>query len=134
MNGDIKEFAVAVFDLNDLKLVNDTKGHDAGDKYLQDACSLICRVFQHSPVFRIGGDEFVALLMNGDFHNREELLNDFNKHVEYNLVNGGPVVSAGISLFDSNADTGYEDVFTRADELMYSRKKELKQRKLQLNK
>ena len=134
LNGDIKEFAVAVFDLNDLKLVNDTKGHDAGDKYLQDACSLICRVFQHSPVFRIGGDEFVTLLMNGDFHKREELINDFNKQVDYNLVNGGPVVSAGISLFDSNTDTGYEDVFTRADELMYSRKKELKQRKLQLNK
>ena len=128
-NGIITEFAIVVFDLNDLKFVNDTQGHDAGDKYIQDGCRLICRVFKHSPVFRIGGDEFVAFLTNDDYHNRDELFNSFNEQVERNMESGGVIVSAGIGLYDSKKDSGYDDVFLRADECMYLRKKELKKRK-----
>ena len=128
-NGIITEFAIVVFDLNDLKFVNDTQGHDAGDKYIQDGCRLICRVFKHSPVFRIGGDEFVACLTNDDYHNRDELFNSFNEQVERNMESGGVIVSAGIGLYDSKKDSGYDDVFLRADECMYLRKKELKKRK-----
>lgn len=129
--GTINEFAIVVFDLNDLKHVNDTMGHEAGDKYIQDGCKLICHVFRHSPVFRIGGDEFVAFLMNDDYMNRANLIVIFNKHIDRNLDAGGVVVSAGISEYVSSSDSGFDEVFTRADELMYSRKKELKQRKNQ---
>lgn len=55
-------FAIVMFDCDGLKKVNDDYGHEKGDLYLQNACRLICRVFAHSPVFRIGGDELVALL------------------------------------------------------------------------
>ncbi|MDO4808332.1 MAG: cache domain-containing protein, partial [Coriobacteriales bacterium] len=55
-------FAVGIFDCDNLKKVNDMYGHEKGDVYLKTACRLICRVFQHSPVFRIGGDEFAAIL------------------------------------------------------------------------
>ena len=48
-NGKIREFAVVVFDLNDLKYVNDNLGHEAGDKYIKDGCTLICKTFTHSP-------------------------------------------------------------------------------------
>lgn len=128
-NGTITEFAVVVFDLNDLKIVNDTQGHDAGDKYIQDGCRLICRVFKHSPVFRIGGDEFVAFLTNDDYNNRDELFGSFNEQVEHNMENGGVIVSAGLGFYDPKKDSGYDDVFARADESMYERKKELKKRK-----
>ena len=128
-NGTITEFAVVVFDLNDLKIVNDTQGHDAGDKYIQDGCRLICRVFKHSPVFRIGGDEFVAFLTNDDYNDRDELFGSFNEQVEHNMENGGVIVSAGLGLYDPKKDSGYDDVFARADESMYERKKELKKRK-----
>lgn len=128
-NGTITEFAVVVFDLNDLKKVNDTLGHDAGDKYIQDGCRLICRVFKHSPVFRIGGDEFVAFLTNEDYVSRDNLIFLFNKHVDRNLENGGVVVSAGISMFNADKDASFDDVFSRADEQMYERKKELKSKK-----
>ncbi|MBQ9348348.1 MAG: GGDEF domain-containing protein [Oscillibacter sp.] len=67
MAGDVKEFAVAVFDLNGLKQINDTQGHDAGDQYIKEGCSLICEVFSHSPVYRIGGDEFVAIMEGRDY-------------------------------------------------------------------
>lgn len=130
--GVITEFAVVVFDLNDLKQVNDTKGHEAGDKYIQDGCRLICHVFRHSPVFRIGGDEFVSFLMNADYMNRANLIVIFNKHIDRNLERGGVIVSSGISEFDAASDSGYDEVFSRADELMYSRKKELKQIKSEM--
>lgn len=47
-------FAMAVFDLNNLKMINDTYGHEAGDKYLINGCRLICKHFKSSPVYRIG--------------------------------------------------------------------------------
>ena len=128
-NGKIQEFAVVVFDLNDLKYVNDNLGHEAGDKYIKDVCTLICKTFTHSPVFRIGGDEFAAFLTNEDYNNRDELINEFNARVEDNLTNGGAVVSAGISVYDAAKDSGYDEVFARADVLMYDRKKELKAKK-----
>ena len=127
-SGKISEFAVAVFDLNDLKYVNDNLGHEAGDQYIKDGCMLICKTFTHSPVFRIGGDEFVAFLTNQDYENREELVSGFNAKVDDNLANGEVVVAAGICVYDPAKDSGYDEVFTRADELMYERKKELKAR------
>lgn len=126
--GEIKEFAVAVFDLNDLKKVNDTQGHEAGDRYIQSGCRLICITFDHSPVFRIGGDEFVAVLMNSDYENRENLINYFNSEIEDNLKHGKVVVSAGVGIFDPDIDECFDDVFKRADEMMYLRKQELKSR------
>lgn len=128
-SGTISEFAVVVFDLNDLKRVNDTMGHEAGDKYIQDGCRLICRIFKHSPVFRIGGDEFVAFLTNEDYKSRDNLIFLFNSHVDRNLEKGGVVVSAGISMYKPDKDAGFDEVFTRADERMYERKKELKSRR-----
>ena len=56
------EFAVVVLDINGLKKVNDTYGHDFGDMLIISACRLICKTFQHSPVYRIGGDEFAAFV------------------------------------------------------------------------
>jgi len=119
-------FGIIVFDLNNLKLVNDTMGHEAGDKYIQDSCHMICDIFKHSPVFRIGGDEFVAILTNDDYRYRDALLSHFNEIVDKNQIVGGPVIAAGISLYDSENDTRFDDVFTRADSNMYTRKRELK--------
>ena len=119
-------FGIIVFDLNNLKLVNDTMGHEAGDKYIQDSCRMICDIFKHSPVFRIGGDEFVAILTKDDYHYRDALLSHFNEIVDKNQIVGGPVIAAGISLYDSEKDTRFDDVFTRADSIMYTRKRELK--------
>ena len=125
-SGLIKEFGVVVFDLNDLKHINDTQGHEAGDRYIQAGCRLICTVFKHSPVFRIGGDEFVAILTNADYDERENLLVIFNTQIDTNLNNGGVVVAAGLGLYDPSEDKNFDKVFEKADALMYIRKKELK--------
>ncbi len=120
------EFAIVVLDVNGLKHVNDTLGHKAGDRYIKAACKLICRIFDHSPVFRIGGDEFAVILERNDYQNRDELVRQFRTEVEENIRTGDVVISEGVSLFDATTDGNVQVVFERADNLMYERKMQLK--------
>ena len=128
-SGEKVEFAVAVCDVNGLKQVNDNLGHKAGDDFIKNACAIICKSFKHSPVFRIGGDEFVIVLSGDDFENRKDLLSVFNALVEHNRDTGKVVIAIGCSDFLQGKDISLFTVFERADELMYARKKELKQPK-----
>ena len=126
-NGRNLEFAVSVFDVNGLKEINDTLGHKRGDQFIMDACAIICKHFKHSLVFRIGGDEFVVLLERDDFDNRAELIESFNRIMECPDDTEWPVVIAmGIADFAEGQDKSFYDVFVRADQLMYERKRELK--------
>ena len=122
------EFAVGVFDCDDLKTINDRYGHDKGDLYLKTACRLICTVFQHSPVFRIGGDEFSVILQNDDYQNREELILEFEREkaqICADALNPWEKVSVsmGIALYDPAADHAVIDVVRRADKTMYVNKR-----------
>ena len=128
---EVKEFAVCMFDCDDLKYINDKFGHDKGDEYLKTAVRLICRTFQHSPVFRLGGDEFCAILQNDDFQNCDKLTEKFkaessriNSTVsnEWEKVN----VSMGIAKYDAHTDGTVEAVVSRADQIMYENKRKRK--------
>lgn len=125
----IKEFAIAVFDVNGLKEVNDNFGHDVGDQHIIGACNLICNILKHSPVFRIGGDEFVAILEGSDFEERRALISDFNSQIEENTRTNKVVVSVGLSAYKQNAGATFASVFKQADENMYKRKAILKEMK-----
>ena len=123
-------FGIVVCDINGLKVVNDTEGHRAGDEYIKASCMLICRVFQHSPVYRIGGDEFVVVLKDQDFENREELISRLRKQVGENVrIGEGPVIASGLAEYQPTSDHSVEDVFNRADVLMYDNKARLKEQK-----
>ena len=121
-------FAVGVFDCDDLKLVNDQYGHEKGDVYLKTASRVICRVFQHSPVFRIGGDEFSVILRNEDYNNREALVRQFEKskaEVTASTENRWEKVhlAMGIAVYDPHNDREVIDVVRRADQIMYEDKR-----------
>ncbi len=120
----VAPFAVAVFDINGLKQVNDTLGHQAGDKFIQDGCSIICHYFKHSPVFRIGGDEFAVIVQGEDFLDIDSIMSSFKLHNIKNKRKGDVVIAAGASKYDG--DKSVSLVFERADEEMYENKKELK--------
>ena len=129
MDGLIREhsqppFAVVMLDVNDLKKVNDTAGHQAGDQYLRDACRTICDIFKHSPVFRVGGDEFAVISQGRDYMCIEELLekmNDYNADADRT---GGIMIACGMARFED--DECVASVFNRADQEMYENKKTLK--------
>ena len=125
------EFAVGVFDCDNLKDINDLYGHEKGDIYLRNASALICGVFQHSPVFRTGGDEFSLILQNEDYRNRETLIRAFRERSQelcdeadfpWEQVN----VSMGIADFDPQFESSVAEVARRADRLMYEDKRSRK--------
>lgn len=117
-------FAVTVLDVNDLKRVNDTEGHAAGDQVIRDACRVICDTFKHNPVFRIGGDEFAVISQGSDYDHIDELIGMIETYNEEALRNGGHALACGMSKFDD--DDSAEAVFERADHAMYANKAKLK--------
>lgn len=120
-------FAIAIFDLNDLKTINDCFGHKAGDQYIIRAARLICEHFRHSPVFRIGGDEFAVLLEGQDFENRVALHHSFDQLMdEANQQRNTLIIAMGLSDYDEEEDHAFHHVFARADHEMYLRKRQLK--------
>lgn len=126
------DFAIGIFDCDDLKTINDRYGHDKGDLYLKSASRLICRIFQHSPVFRIGGDEFAVVLRNDDFRYRNELVAAFEKSMEeIAAANENPWdqvhVAMGIADYDPAQDHSVTDTMRRADKAMYINKRKRKQ-------
>ena len=124
---DSVELSVVVLDLNDLKLTNDTLGHEKGDEYLVKAGSLICEYFPNSKVFRIGGDEFAIILDGQDYLDRYKIVEKFNAQMEKNIKDSVNVLIAiGIADYDEKIDTSYQSVFERADKAMYQRQDELK--------
>ena len=115
------EFAIVLFDLNNLKKINDTQGHEAGDRYIKDACNIICYRFKRSPIYRIGGDEFVAIIEGDDYKNLYELAAAFEKDMDVNLEQGRITVASGYAHYDASLDKSLETVFERADKKMYQR-------------
>ena len=125
-DGTAGALAIAVFDVNGLKKVNDTEGHDAGDDLIIRSCDLISDTFKNIPVFRVGGDEFVAVIEGPDYENRSQLMELFDRKIDENRESGGAVIAAGLAEYDPETDTRCKRIFEKADRQMYQRKNELK--------
>ena len=121
-----ENFAVAVCDVNGLKVINDTLGHKAGDEHIRKASRMICDIFQHSPVYRTGGDEFVVIMRGRDFLIRKELVLALHDRSVEHISTGDVVISGGLSEYRPGEDKSFHPVFERADSLMYEEKKLLK--------
>lgn len=124
--GELSDFAVVVCDVNGLKKINDTQGHKAGDEYIRRACTMICDVFCHSPVYRVGGDEFVAILKDRDYDNRNILILELHQLSAAHIASNDAIVSGGLAEYDPRRDHSVRDVFERADAKMYKEKTLLK--------
>ena len=124
---DYLPFAIVVCDANDLKKINDSEGHVAGDEYIRQCAMLLCNIFDHSPVFRIGGDEFVVFIRGSDYSNREELMNSLRSQIHENQISGsGPVLASGMSEYVPETDSMVSEILDRADREMYEDKQKLK--------
>ena len=122
------EFSIGIFDCDDLKYINDNYGHDKGDIYLKTACQLICKVFDHSPVFRVGGDEFAVILQNSDLKNKDELIGLFEKRRQDICEKADNQweevhIAYGIADYDPQQDSSVSDTVQRADKMMYENKR-----------
>ena len=120
-------FGIVMCDVNDMKRFNDTRGHSFGDEMLCRACRMICAIFPNSQVYRIGGDEFVVILLGEDFEIKEELLENLRREsVSNGRSRSGPVIASGMAEYNPSSDAAFSDVFKRADLQMYENKRLLK--------
>lgn len=124
--GTAEPFAVAVCDINDLKNVNDTRGHIAGDECIKKACGVICSVFAHCSVYRVGGDEFAVIIRRPEYDSRHDLAERLKPAARENSVPDREIVACGIAEYIPEKDATVADVFARADDEMYENKKTLK--------
>lgn len=125
------EFTIFVMDLNGLKKVNDNYGHEKGDEYIKNSAKIISETFGEKNCFRIGGDEFTAVLgalgedeINALLEKFEEISAEFNqgKTEIYDQVH----IAVGVSAYRNGEDSEPADVFRRADSAMYEDKKRKK--------
>lgn len=127
------EFAVVVMDINNLKLMNDVYGHEKGDMLIMDAAGIMKKVFGVNMIYRVGGDEFVAILTADQIQRRRELMNTFAREIDKFNRSGSKryeselQIAGGVAVYDREQDKCYADVFRRADILMYKNKKMLKE-------
>ena len=122
------EYGILLVDPNRVTRINDEFGHDKGDMYLQKACRVICEVFRHSPVFRMGGDEFAVMLTGEDFINRraliDETLNIFYKSASDEKTPPWEQVSIeyGFAEYSPIGDRTVKDVYDRANKELNAKK------------
>jgi diguanylate cyclase (GGDEF)-like protein/PAS domain S-box-containing protein len=127
-----REAVLLVFaDLDNLKTVNDTLGHLAGDQALQDVAAVLKQTFRTSDVIaRLGGDEFAILAMETPLASQESLLT----RLHHNLAarNAGSAMplslSLGVAGYDWEHPCTLEELLARADAAMYAQKWEKRRR------
>ena len=124
--GEEGPFAVAFCDINDLSRVNETLGRNVGDQYIKEACRIVCNVFKHSPVYRVGGDEFVAILQGNDYVARESLMTLLEDNNRMSRQIGGILIAGGLATYEAGADESLAAVYDRANTAMYWSKQRMK--------
>lgn len=120
-------FTVYVFDLNGLKEINDKYGHESGDMAITDAAEALKAVFGKENLYRIGGDEFIAVFDGMKKPDTERCFADLEKAMRSldltgKLYKGPLAIAKGAAAFCPGEDKEYRDVFRRADQSMYEEK------------
>lgn len=136
-NSTCEPFALVIFDVNGLKITNDTYGHELGDELLIRAAELIRDHFTNSSVYRIGGDEFAVFVRNEDYENRNEIIRKFRSRIvdihdeSTSLLEDVPI-ACGMATYDPENDVDFISIFSRADTIMYEDKRLIKSRNIYL--
>lgn len=128
------EFGVFMFDMNNLKYINDTFGHEGGDKYIRGCSRAVSEKCPESRTFRTGGDEFVTVLLGKDYAGRERILREIREVFETcgsdETRQPWERYSASVGLAEyRGGDESFEAVCARADQAMYAEKEAYHQRK-----
>jgi diguanylate cyclase (GGDEF)-like protein len=119
-----KGFALVLCDMDNLKHVNDTRGHDAGDRALRQLADALRRELRHSDnAYRIGGDEFAVVLAGSSRPEAEQVMARLGESVTCEIPPGGQPIEAsfGIALYEPGDDP--ERVLARADKGLYEAKR-----------
>jgi len=121
-------------DMDELKSVNDTFGHAAGDQLIRDAARVFRETFRDSDIIaRIGGDEFVALMISTDGGDAERILPRLRKKIAGRRGRGARrrlALSIGLAEYNPESPCSLEEMINSADEMMYEEKRRKRQQRL----
>ena len=126
------EVGLARVDLNFMDTINSKYGFDKGNLSIQKLCRLICVTFEHSPVFRIGGDEFAIILKGQDYHNYEVLADTLHEEMQDaffdDRLDPWERISAaiGAAFYDPETCNTFAEIYRQAEDKMLERKKAMK--------
>ena len=117
-------FSIATFDMNGLKQINDTYGHEFGDIALVDAANALITVFGKDNIYRIGGDEFIVLLPTNSAEELDGLFAKLDAYLEEKNKQEAPYhfplsISKGYAIYQKDSGDDFQAVYRRADEAMY---------------
>ena len=126
-------YHIVCFDLNDLKLFNDTMGHDTGDILLKSFAQVLQNACEEDEyAYRIGGDEYAAILHNGNSQKAEAFMMRIQQGIEEaNRRNRKITISAAYGYASQEENESVHKVDKLADERMYANKAEMKGKRLQ---
>ena len=120
-------FSVTMIDLNFLKRLNDTYGHDKGDAAINLLAAYIKKTYPVKSSFRIGGDEFVAVLEGEAVQETDQAIQRLQRLIKEGATDDPATqISAAIGTVTYTNETSSRDVFDKADEEMYRNKKAMK--------
>lgn len=126
-NRDNNRIGLVFVDVNNLKTVNDTQGHEAGDTLIKNTANFLKSNFRKDDlVIRLGGDEFIIICRNYDnSSNFEEKI--LHKITEKLTNNPNQNLAFGVAVYDKNQDfSNLDKTKDRADTQMYQNKREMK--------
>ena len=131
-NRSSEPLSVAFIDVDGLKYVNDTYGHEEGDAYIRQIAKVIRgNLGSHDVVFRYGGDEFVLILDNCSREIAEIVLQRIVQKLErLNAQSTKPYawhISYGIAEYGEITNEDLKSILARADQEMYLQKRQRKQ-------
>ena len=123
-----RKMLLAFLDVDGLKWINDTLGHEAGDKALVDAAEVLRRTFRESDIIaRVGGDEFAVLAIEMTDLNPELLPNRLQHTIDaFNTDESKPYrlsLSWGMTVYEPGTTQSLDQLMSAADALMYAQKK-----------
>lgn len=120
---------IIAIDLNGLKTINDTLGHRVGDFYIQSAGKVLEHAVPQSQlIYRVGGDEYVVLVINANTKLMESIIEEINHSIEYENKNENLQLSMaiGFAIYDDQLEHDLFDTYKRADRCMYQNKQVFK--------
>jgi two-component system, cell cycle response regulator len=127
-----KPVLIVVADLDGMKKINDTLGHEAGDRALIETAGIMKKTFRDSDIIgRIGGDEFAVCIIEDDSSTAEAI----TRRLEENIRTANQAIrsayelsiSAGIARFETSSQASFEEMLAQADALMYEKKRSREQ-------
>ncbi|MBP5282914.1 MAG: GGDEF domain-containing protein [Lachnospiraceae bacterium] len=126
-----KNNVFVAFDLNNLKKCNDQLGHDKGDIYIKEAARIIMDCFgENGRCYRLGGDEFGAILLDDDLNTCARKANKMMERVKKFNHQSSDIqmgIACGYAVFDPKEDEDIHATIRRADKMMYEEKFKMKQ-------